>query len=92
MLPSILNFTFYLVLRSFLSFLGSIGLFWRSGGGQKTVLGSTHVSKQISFALFPSILTLDYSLNLGLFFTFWGYKGFYWGQGRVQELFGGLLI
>ena len=33
MFHSILNFTFYLVLWSFLTFLGPIGLFWRSGGG-----------------------------------------------------------
>ena len=33
MLPSILTFTFYLILRSFLAFLGPIGLFWKSRGG-----------------------------------------------------------
>ena len=30
MIPSILTFTFYLILRSFLAFLGPIGLFWKS--------------------------------------------------------------
>jgi len=27
------SFTFYLILRSFLAFLGPIGLFWKLGGG-----------------------------------------------------------
>ena len=69
-----------------------MGYFGGQGEVKKTVLGSTHVSKQISFSMFPSILTLDYSLNLGSFLTFWGYNGLFWGQGRVQELFWGLLI
>ena len=73
-------------------FLGLFGPNWEVRGRLKTVLGSTHVSKQFSFSMLPSILTLDFSLNLGSFLRIWGYNGLFWGQGRVQELFWGLLI
>ena len=72
MLPSILTFPFNLILRSFLAFLGPIGLILEVRGRLKTVFGSTHVAEQILFSMFPSILTLDFSLNLGSFLTIWG--------------------
>ena len=72
MFPSILKFDFALILGSFLTFWGPNGLFLGLGKGQKTVLGSTHLVKQLSFSMLPSILTFDFDLILGSFFTFWG--------------------
>ena len=60
-----LLFFFYLILVSFWSFLGPSGLFWESGYGLKTVLGSTHGVEQLLFSVFPSIMTFDFDLNLG---------------------------
>ena len=65
-----------------------MGYFGGQGEVKKTVLGSTHVSKQISFSMFPSILTLDYSLNLGSFLTFWGYNGFFGVRVGFKNCFG----
>ena len=45
-------------------------LFSRSGEGSKTVLGSIHVVKQLSFSMFLSILTCEFDLILGSFLTF----------------------
>ena len=53
MLPSNLTFDFDLILGSFLTFWGPNGLFLGSGFGSKTVLGSTHVVKQLLFSMFP---------------------------------------
>ena len=50
--------TFFL--GSFLTFWGPNGLFFGSGLGLKTVLGSTHVVEQLSFSMFPLILTFDF--------------------------------
>ena len=57
---------------SFLTFWGPNGLFLGLGKGPITVLGSTHVVKQLSFSLFLSILTFDFDSILGSFLTFWG--------------------
>ena len=48
----------------------------------KTVLGSTHVVEQLSFALFLSILTFTFDLILGSFLTFGGPKGLFLGLGK----------
>ena len=45
----------------------------------KTVLGSTHIVKQLSFSMFPSILTFDFDLILGSFLTFGGPNGLFLG-------------
>ena len=49
--------------------------------GSKTVLGSIHVAKQLSFSMLPKILTFDFDLILGSFFTFWGLTGLFLGLG-----------
>ena len=49
--------------------------------GWKTVLGSTHVVKQLLFSIFPSSLTFDFDLILGSFFTFCGPNGLFLGLG-----------
>ena len=67
MFPSILTFDFNLILGS--------------EKGWKTVLGSTHVVKQLSFSMSPSILTFDFDLILGSFSTFWGLNGLFLGLG-----------
>ena len=82
---------FYLILGSFLTFLGPNGLFLGLWKGSKTVLGSTHVVEQLSFSMLPSILTFDFDLILGSFLTFGALMGFFWGWDRVQKLFWGLL-
>ena len=54
-------------------------LFWKSGSGSKTVLGSTPVVEQILFSMFSSIMTFDFDLILRSFLTFWGPNGlFFW--------------
>ena len=60
MLPSILIFDFDLILGSFFPFWGPNGLFLGLRNGSKTVLGSIHVAKQLSFSMFLSILTFDF--------------------------------
>ena len=50
---SILTFDFDLILRSFLTFWGSNGLFLCQLWGSKTVLGSTHVVEQLSITMIP---------------------------------------
>ena len=55
------------------------GLFLESGYCSKTVLGSTHVVEQLSFAMLPSILTFDFDLILGSIFTFRGPIGLFLG-------------
>ena len=57
------------------------------GKGPKTVLGSTHVGKQLSFSLFLSIVTFDFDLILGSFFTFWGPNELFLQLGKNQQLF-----
>ena len=61
-----------------------LGLFWTFWGpnrlfsgwkGLKTVLGSTHVVKQLLFSIVASILTFDFDLILGSFLTFWDLNG-----------------
>ena len=44
---------FNLILGSFFTFWGPNGLFLGLGKGPKTVLGSTHVVKQLSFSMLP---------------------------------------
>ena len=51
------------------------------GKGSNTVLGSTHVVKQLSFFMFPIILKFDFDFILGTFFTFWGPNGLFLGLG-----------
>ena len=53
MFLSILTFDFDLIFGSFLTFWGPNGLFLGLGKGPKTVLGSTHVVKQLSFSMLP---------------------------------------
>ena len=50
--------------------------------GLKTVLGSTHVVKHLSFSLFLSILTFDFDSYFGSFLTFWGPNGLFLGLGK----------
>ena len=64
-----------------MTFWGPNGIFLGSGCGPKTVLGSTHVVKEISFSMFPSIQTFDFDLILGSFLTFWGPNGLFLGLG-----------
>ena len=45
--------------------------------GQKIVLRSPHVVKQLSFSIFPSILRFDFDLILGSFLTFGGHNGLF---------------
>ena len=54
-----------------------MGYFWGRETVQKTVLGSTHIVKQLSFSMFPSILTFDFDLILGSFLTFLGPDGLF---------------
>ena len=72
MFLTILTFDFDSIFGSFL------GL----GKGPKTVLGSTHVVKQLSFSLFLSILTFDFDSIFGSFLTFWGPNGLFLGLGK----------
>ena len=51
----------------------------------KTVLGSTHVVKQLSFSMVPSILTFDFDLILGSFLTFGGPNGLFMGLGSGSK-------
>ena len=44
---------FHLILGSFLTFWGPNGLFLALVKGLYTVLGSTHVVKQLSFSMLP---------------------------------------
>ena len=60
MIPSILTFEFDLILGSFLTFLGTNGLFLGLGLGSKTVFWSTHVAEQLLFFIVLSILTFDF--------------------------------
>ena len=69
----------------FLLFGALTGYFLGLGKGPKTVLGSTHVVKQLSFSLFLSILTFDFNLILGSFFTFWGPNGLFLGLGQGSK-------
>ena len=82
MVPSILTFDFDLILGTFWTFLGPIGLFFGLGKGSKTVLRSTHVVEQLSFSMFTSILTFDFDLILGSFWTFLGPTGLFLGLGK----------
>ena len=64
-----------------------------SGWVLTTILGSTHVVKQLSFSLLLSILTFDFDIILGLFFLVFGaLTGYFWSWGRVQQLIWGLLM
>ena len=77
MFSLILTFYFGSILGSFFPF--SFFTFWGPNGqflglmwGLKTVLGSTHIVKQLSFSMIPSTLIIDFDLILGPFFTFGG--------------------
>ena len=50
---SILTFDFDSIFGSFSTFWGPNRLFFGLGKGPKTVLGSTHVVKQLSFSMLP---------------------------------------
>ena len=65
-----------------MNFWGPNELFLGLGKGPKTVLGSTHVVKQLSLSMLPKILTFDFDLILGSFFTFWGPIGLFLGLGK----------
>jgi len=67
MFLSILIFDFDLILGSFLTFLGLIGLFLGLEKGSKTDLVSTHVVEQLPFSMFPSIMIFDFDLTWGHF-------------------------
>ena len=59
------------------------------GKGSITVLGSTHVVKELSFSMFPSIPTFDFDLILGSFLSFWGPNGLFLGLGsEISETLG----
>ena len=60
-----------------MTFWSPNGLFLGSGKGPNTVLGSTHVAKQLSFSMLPKILTFDFDLILGSFLTFWSPNGLF---------------
>ena len=60
--------------------MGPNGLFLGSEFCLKTVLGSTHVVKKLSFSVFPSILKFDFYLILGSFLSFWGPNGLFLGS------------
>ena len=64
-----------------------MGYFWGLETGLKTVLGSTHVVKQLLFSMVPSILTFDFDLILGSFLTFWGPNGLLLGLGKGPNTF-----
>ena len=49
----------------------------RLGYGSKTVFGSTHIVKKLSFSVLPSSLTFDFDLIL----AFWGPNGLFLGDG-----------
>merc|ERR1712035_279176 len=68
--------------KFFSTFWGPNRLFFGLGKGPKTVLGSTHVVKQLSFSLFLSILTFDFDSIFGSFLTFWGPNGLFLGLGK----------
>ena len=70
---------FDLILGSFLTLWGPIGLFLGLGFGLKTVLKSSHVVKQLSFCMFPSILIFEFDLILGSSLSFLGPNGLVWG-------------
>ena len=55
------------------------------GCGSKTVLGSTHVVKELLFSMFPSIQTFDFDLILGSFLSFWGPNGLFGGSGQGSK-------
>ena len=62
------------------------------GKGSKTVLGCTHVVKQLSFSMFPSILTFDFDLILWSFFIFWALMGYFLGIWVQLENFLGVYL
>ena len=82
-----LTFEFDLILGSFLSFWGPNGLFLGLGKSSNTVLGSTHVVKQLSFSMFSSIMIFNFCLIFGSFFSFWGPKGLFLGLAQVKKMF-----
>ena len=92
MFLSILIFDFYLISGTFLTFWGHNGPFLGLGSGSTTVLGSTHVVEQLSFALFLSILTFTFDLIFGSFLTFLGPNGLFLGLGKGSKMFWGLLM
>ena len=57
-----------------------MGYFWGLVKGSKTVLWSTHVVEQLSFAMFPSIQTFNFDSILGSLLTFWGPNGPFLGS------------
>ena len=62
MLPSILNFTFYLILPLPWPVWDKLGYFEiQSKVKKKTIFSSTHVAEQIFFSMLPSILTFDFA-------------------------------
>ena len=66
----LLIFDFDLIMGSFFHFLGPQWAIFEVGIGLKTVFGSTHVVKQLSFCMIPLFLTFDFDLILGSCLTF----------------------
>ena len=65
--------------------LGPNELFSGLGVVKKTVLGSTHVVKQLLFSKIPKILTFDFDLIFGSFLSFWGPNRLLGGSGWGSE-------
>ena len=63
---------FYLILGSLLNFWGPNGLFLGLGQVSTTVIGYTHIVKQLSISMFLSILTFEFDLILRSFLYFLG--------------------
>ena len=74
-----MTFDFDLILVFFLIFGVLMGYFWRSGYDSKTVLGCTHVVKQLLFSMFSFILTFNFDLIFGSFFEETPLLGYFWG-------------
>ena len=52
---------------------------FRIGYVSNTVLGFTHIAKQLLFSILPVIMTFEFDLFLGSFLTFWGPNGLFLG-------------
>ena len=81
MLPSILNFTFYLILPLPWPFWEQLGYFESQSKVKKPIFSSTHVAEQILFSMFPSIFTFNFDIILELYGFFFWPNGLFLGSG-----------
>ena len=69
MFLSILTFDFDLILGSFLLFGALTGYFFGLGKGPKTVVGSTHVVKQLSFSTATTLVEIPLKRKIRVIYS-----------------------